>query len=165
MILFYGMMILIEKQTPFTNLIKAMNKTLLRYRLLSNEKSKREYYKVFFKNTPSAGKYSWNFPFVDIFFYVQNETYLWQMAESDSIVQTKYVFSLVMRPLGDLWLPTPRKPDKIFQFDPFNVCKGHFWDHRNETGQKEILLKCNDLKHIYPFVERDNQPNSTEFQD
>ncbi len=41
-------------------------------------------------------------------------------------------------------------------------CKGHFRDHKNETGQEEITVKCAELKDIYSFVERDNQSNSTE---
>ncbi|CAF4123052.1 unnamed protein product [Rotaria sp. Silwood2] len=77
------------------------------------------------------------------------------------ILQKKeYVFPLVMRSFGELWLPTLRKPQEIFKFDPFDDCKGHTWNHRNEIGQKEIYFKCNDLKHIYPFVERQNQSDS-----
>ncbi len=67
-----------------------------------------------------------------------------------------------MRPFGELWLPAARKPKRIFQFDAYDDCKGHFWDHKTETEQDEIVLKCNDLKHIYPFVERTNQRTSME---
>ncbi len=155
-------MIPIQDKNRFIKLISKMNETLAQYYTLSNRKRKREYYKIFFKNTPSAGPYSWNFPFVDIFLYEKNETHLWQMADPDTIVKVKYVFPLVMRPFGELWLPAPRQPQKMFPFDPYDDCKGHFWDHKNETGQEEITVKCAELKDIYPFVERDNQSNSTE---
>jgi hypothetical protein len=156
------LMIPLEQKTRFTNAINQMNKTLIDKYIIDHNKGKRQYYKISFKHTPSAGGYSWNFPFVDIFFYVRNETHLWQMDDPGTITKVEYVFPLVMRPFGELWLPAPLKPDQIFKFDPFDQCRGHFWDHRNETGQGTITLKCNELKHIYPFVQRDNQTQSTE---
>ncbi|CAF3295526.1 unnamed protein product, partial [Rotaria sp. Silwood2] len=60
------------------------------------------------------------------------------------------------------WLPETKYTQKIFTFDPYDDCIGHFWDHRKETGQKEIVSKCIHLKHIYPFVERQNQSDSIE---
>jgi hypothetical protein len=150
-------MIPIEDQTRFINILEKMNETLVQYHVLSNTKRKREYYKISFKNTLSAGGYQWNFPFVDIFLYVKNKTHLWQMADPNSIVKVKYIFPLILRPFGQLWLPTPRKPRKIFKFDPFDRCKGHYWDHKNEIEQKQVTVKCNDLKHIYSFVEQSNQ--------
>ncbi|CAF2519032.1 unnamed protein product [Rotaria sp. Silwood2] len=155
-------MIPIEEHTRFIDIIKQMNKTLVEHGVLSNRNGKPRYYKIFFKNTPSAGGLSWNFPFIDIFFYATNETHLWETDYPSTIARKEHVFPLVMRPFGELWLPTPRKPEEIFKFDPFDVCKGHTWNHRYERGQKEISVKCNDLKHIYPFVERQNQSDSIE---
>jgi len=152
----------IQEKPRFINIIEQMNETLLQYAILSNKKRKRQYYKIFFKNTPSAGSYSWNFPFVDIFFYIKNQTHLWQMGDPDTIKQVKYIFPLVMRPFGQLWLPTPRKPQHIFKFDPFDKCKGHFWDHRNEKEQEEKIFKCDVLRNTYPFVQRNNYSTSTE---
>lgn len=155
-------MIPIEQRGTFVNAITDMNETLLDYYAISSKTRKRKYYKVFFRNTPSAGGYSWNFPFVDIFFYVRNETHLWQLDDPSTMVKIKYVFPLIMRPFGQLWLPTPRKPKQFFSFDPYESCEGHFWDHRIERSQKEIALKCSDLQDIYPFVIRNNQSDSIE---
>jgi hypothetical protein len=155
-------MIPIEDKARFIKLISKMNETLVQYHVLSNSKRKREYYKLFLKNTPSAGSYSWNFPFLDVFLYEQNETHVWQMGDPDTIANITYIFPLMMRPFGELWLPTPRRPEKLFSFDPYDDCKSHYWDHKKETGQREVKVKCADLKEIYPFVERDNQSNSTE---
>ncbi|CAF4031651.1 unnamed protein product, partial [Adineta steineri] len=60
-------------------------------------------------------------------------------------------------PLGYLWIPAPREPRRLIEFDPFDECKTHQWNHRNETGQKVVTVECNRLKDIYPFVE----PNKT----
>ncbi|CAF1206892.1 unnamed protein product [Rotaria magnacalcarata] len=155
-------MIPFEERTKFINIIKQMNQTLLKYYIISNTKKNREYFKLFFQQTPSAGDYSWNFPFIDIFLYVKNATHLWQIGDPDTIKKTEYIFPLVMRPFGQLWLPAPKQPRLLFDFDPYDDCKGHFWDHRKETGQRESRIKCDDLKHIYPFVERNNQSDSIE---
>jgi hypothetical protein len=155
-------MIPIEDKERFVELVSKMNETLIKFHILSNKKKKREYYKIYLKNTPSAGPYSWNFPFLDIYLYEHNETHIWQMKDPDTLVESKYVFPLVMRPLGELWLPTPRRPDKLFSFDPYDECKSHYWDHKNETGKETVTVKCADLKDIYPFVERTNQSNSDE---
>ena len=147
----------------FVDLILQNNQTLVQFHKLSNSKKKKEYYKIFFKNTPSAGGYSWNFPFIDIFVYMQNKTHIWQMGDPDTAVRSKYIFPLAMRPFGQLWLPAPRKPKKLFDFDPFDDCKSYYWNHKKETGQNETTVKCKDIQHIYPFVQRDNQSTNKEF--
>ena len=155
-------MIPLEDQTLFIDILNSMNRTVVKHHVLSNKKYKQEYYKIFFKGTPLAGDYSWNFPFIDIFLYVRNKTHMWQMGDLKTIMKTRYVFPLVMRPFGELWLPAPRKPQLIFDFDPYDECKGHFWDHRNEVSQDEVTLQCDDLKEIYPFVDRSNTSKSVE---
>ncbi|CAF1491420.1 unnamed protein product [Rotaria sordida] len=152
----------IEEHQRFIHIINQMNKTLVQHYVLLNGAGKLKYSKVFFKNTPSAGGYSWNFPFIDIFFYITNETHLWETTNPDNIIKKEYIFPLIMRPFGELWLPAPRKPEKFFNFDPYDNCIGHFWNHRYEIGQEQLSTKCNHLKHIYPFVERHNQSNSIE---
>jgi LicD family protein len=154
-------MIPYEERLRFLDLIQKMNTTSVQTNLFGNQKKPR-YYKISFKNTLPAGDEPWNFPFVDVFFYVKNETYLWETDGPNVIVKTKYVFPLVMRPLGELWLPAPRKPRRMFKFDPFDECKGHWWDHRKEGSAKETSIKCDELRHIYPFAERHNQSDSIE---
>ena len=155
-------MIPIEEKDRFIGLIEKMNETSVKYSTLSSRKGKRKYYKISFKNTPSAGSYDWNFPFVDVFLYEKNRTHLWQMADPDTTIRVKYIFPLVMRPFGEIWLPAARKPQKIFAFNPYDDCIGHFWSHKNETGQEEITMKCADLKDIYPFTHRKNGTNTEE---
>ncbi|CAF3483895.1 unnamed protein product [Rotaria sp. Silwood1] len=152
----------IQEHIRFINIIDQMNDSLVKYYVLLNKKKEVKYYKIFFKNTPSAGGYSWNFPFIDLFIYDKNETYLWEITNPDNLIKLEYIFPLIMRPFGQLWLPAPRYPEKMFNFDPYDQCIGHFWDHRKETGQKEISSKCIHLKHIYPFVQRHNQSDSIE---
>ena len=148
------LMIPIEAKERFVNSMERINETLVKYSILTSKKGKRIYYKVSLKNTPSAGSYDWNFPFVDVFLYVQNRTHLWQIGDRKTAIRLKYVFPLLMRPFGELWIPSPRRPDRIFHFDPYDECKGHFWNHKLEEQQEEITMKCDELKEIYPFVHR-----------
>ncbi|CAF4898131.1 unnamed protein product [Rotaria sp. Silwood1] len=125
----------IQEHIRFINIIDQMNDSLVKYYVLLNKKKEVKYYKIFFKNSRLDG---------------------------DDLIKLEYIFPLIMRPFGQLWLPAPRYPEKIFNFDPYDQCIGHFWDHRKETGQKEISSKCIHLKHIYPFVQRHNQSDSIE---
>lgn len=156
------LMIPFEEKKRFVHALNEMNETLIEYHILKSSRSKREYYKIYFSHTPSAGGYSWNFPFVDVFLYEKNETHLWQVEDFDTIVPIENIFPLVLRPLGELWLPSPSFPSKIFSFDPFDRCIGHFWDHRNETPIEQIDLQCQDLFDVYPFVHRTNSSPTIE---
>ncbi|CAF0972608.1 unnamed protein product [Adineta steineri] len=142
-----------EQRELFTDAFKQIKNTLIGLVLHGGKTPEQEYYKLFYINTPTAGEFEWHFPFVDIFFYEQNQTHLGRSLNSDKIFQTRYIFPLILRPLGYLWLPAPRKPKRLFRFDPFDECKTHYWDHRNENGQEEIAVECDRLKDIYPFVE------------
>ena len=156
------LMIPMQSRDTFCTQLELMNETLVGYHRLEYEDSDREYCKVFFQHSPSAGDYYWSFPFVDVFFYVTNATHLWQMNDAYSAIQLKHVFPLVMRPFGDVWLPAAHDPGKIFQFDPFVECKEYDWNHRNESIQDETIVRCADLEETYPFVQRTNQSNSME---
>lgn len=156
------LMIPLKDRDRFVQALEQLNETVLEHHRLKNSNTQREYFKIFFQHTPSAGGYRWHFPFVDVFFYTMNATHLWQMADPDTIVERENVFPLVLRPLGELWLSAANNPAKIFSFDPFHLCKGHFWDHRNETGIREMTVPCRTLFNVYPFVQRKNQSNSTE---
>ena len=137
-----------------------MNATLIQSYIFNRDR--KEYYKIYLKNTPLAGRRPWNFPFADIFLYERNDTYLWRVPDRDLDFKVTDIFPLTLRPFGELWLPSPRKPDRLFSFDPYDMCKGHIWNHKNEVEISSVSVKCDELKHIYPFVERNNKSNTTE---
>ena len=155
-------MIPFKDKQLFLDQLNEMNETLVEHHIIRNEHKQREYYKIYLDHTPSAGGYRWRFPFVDVFLYVKNESHVWQIGDPDTMQSIEHIYPLVMRPLGELWLPAAHSPEKIFLFDPFDRCIGHFWDHRNEAGMGQIDVKCQDLREFYPFVQRDNRSNSTE---
>ncbi len=149
-----------DQGKQFENAFKQLNQTLLEFHLFANKNQTLSYYKIYYNYGPNAGKKHWHFPFVDIFLYTTNTTHLWNLGYSEVKLKMEDVFPLILRPLGRLWVPAPRKSERLFQFDPFDKCITHSWDHRNEIGQTKITMDCNDLKDIYPFVE---QSNKTDF--
>jgi hypothetical protein len=50
----------------------------------------------------------------------------------------------------------------MFKFDPFDECNGGSYNHRRERTSRVIKLKCDELRHIYPFAERHNQSDAIE---
>jgi len=156
------LMISIDDRTRFLQAINETNATLIQRYAFHHQDRLREYDKNFFRHTPSAAGNPWNFPFVDVFLYQKNDTHLWQSYFGERITKLEYIFPLVMRPLGELWLPAPRYPERIFASNIYDECKDHYWDHKNELPKDEKTYKCNDLKHIYPFVERNKQSKSIE---
>ncbi|CAF0981538.1 unnamed protein product [Adineta steineri] len=147
----------------FSLVLNQMKNTLVRYKLIKPTKPKEMYYKIFFDHTPSAGEFSWNFPFLDIWFYKTNETHFWRTDSPEQTIDIKYVFPVVMRPFGELWLPAPHQTQYLINLQYENItCKGHYWNHKTERSQEEIEANCEDLKKVYPFVERDKTNNSIE---
>jgi hypothetical protein len=138
----------------FSRAIKKLDQRLLEFFLMRAERKEENYYKIFYQNSPSAGDNAWNFPFIDIFLYVQNETHLWWSSDSDYGIPLEYVFPLILRPLGQLWVPAPNQPQRFLRKDPFEECLSHYWDHRNEIEIDQYTIQCKELKDIYPFVER-----------
>ena len=133
-----------------------LNQTLIQLQLVETKKQMKNYFKLFFRSTPKAGVYPWHFPFIDIFLYQTNGTHLWNLKKLNIPIKMSNIFPLVMRPLGSLWIPAPRKPANIVPSDSFHLCQGHFWNHRNDSGQRPTTIECDRLKMIYPFVQRDN---------
>lgn len=143
----------------FSSTFKRLNHVLIQLFLVHGDTKEENYYKMFYKNDPNAGEKGWHFPFIDIYFYIRNKTHLWCLADSNLKIPIKYIFPLILRPLGQLWIPTPRKPQEFLQMNPFNQCLSRSWDQRNEIEIKQRKIQCSQLNDIYPFVERINQYN------
>ncbi|CAF1088552.1 unnamed protein product [Adineta steineri] len=141
-----------DKRKILNNEFKKIDRTLIGFAFHLGG-SKKEYDKLYYNITQIAGERKWHFPFIDIFFYEQNQTHLWSLLNPEEPFRTRYIFPLILRPLGYLWVPAPRKPKRLFKFDPFGECKTHIWNHSIEVSQKSVTVQCNRLKDMYPFVE------------
>ena len=115
--------------------------------------------KLFFKNSPYAGDYSWRYPFIDLIFFKKTSEVLWQENRPEFMCDLGNFFPLVMRPFGEWWLPAPLNPHAFFETLTYgNIeenCIQSSWNHKDESGQKENRISCNLLKNDYNFVIRE----------
>lgn len=128
--------------------------------------NERNYDKVFFSWCPYAGQTPWRFPFIDIFYYDRNSTHTWLLGKPSSCpVLLQDVFPLVLRPLGTLWLYSPREP--MAHFESRNMrrietgCYAFPYSHKYEdiTRNDTLAVDCSKLESVYPYVERKCVPN------
>ena len=125
-----------------------------------------EYYKFYFSTSPRFSEYPWRYPFVDLIFYHENETHLWQEnMQHVSSVRKESIFPLKLRPLGPLWLPAPRSPVDYFLSVSWTTvdqeCFNGPWSHKYERTKDsdygmefKSLINCQELREYYPFVQR-----------
>ena len=97
-------------------------------------------------------------PFVDVIFYDENSTHIWEVDNFKYMAPKEYIFPLRLRPFGTLMLPTPYNPAGYFNASQYNnineKCTRSSWSHQNESGQRFIEMNCYLLKEYYPFVDR-----------
>jgi len=123
--------------------------------------NRRNYDKLFFSWCQQAGPAPWQFPFVDIFYYDTNSTHVWLVSKPSSYpVRREDVYPLVLRPLGPLWLWSPREPMRHFESRRMlfieTSCVAFPYSHRYEKliGNRLRKANCNELRSIYPYVKR-----------
>lgn len=125
-----------------------------------------EYYKFYFSTSPRFSEYPWRYPFVDLIFYHENETHIWQenMQHLTSISKQN-IFPLKLRPLGPLWLPAPKSPHDYFLGVNWTTyedeCFNGHWSHKYERIRDNDFdidfnskIDCKKLHEFYPFVQR-----------
>lgn len=131
----------------------------------------RNYDKIFFSWGPRAGPKWWRFPFVDIFYHDQNSTHIWLLGTpKDCPTKLTDVFPLVLRPLGSLWLYSPREP--MAHFDSRRMthiedgCFASAYSHKEEKviRSRGRSVHCSRLNSTYPYVDRQcTEHNCTEY--
>lgn len=128
-----------------------------------NEKQ-RVRWKLFSNKASRIKRVPWKFPFVDISFYHQNETHIW---DEDSKNFKNFVFPVDMvlplsqRPFEGRWLPSPRDAlGMINQNYNMSECKTGTWSHQKEKGGQRVnVLQCKEIYSVFPFVERVYAPD------
>ena len=112
----------------------------------------------------------WRWPFVDVCFFQQNATHLWEhdgggsgRRRRDAAVPERafprdWVFPTVLRPFQALRLPAPRRTADFLgaTYDVAQCAVGHY-SHRREEGKDRSEVRtvaCRQLHALYPFVRR-----------
>ena len=135
-------------------------------------KRRRERYhavKIFKNDQKSAGNNTWTFPFIDIFFFKQNLTHIWQLNTGTqrmkwfTSISEFYPFHL--RPFAGMWLPAPHKPAILLK-NRYHVfkCHSHEWNHEKESYIKakfRVSIPCENLQTVYVNIKRTKSANGT----
>ena len=107
---------------------------------------------------------NYRYPYVDIFFFEQNATHIWDLEPeyhaSGFVWPKSSVFPLVRRPFGSLSVPAPCD---AFGFVSTNyagaaemACASPGYNHRTDRHVSfgSQVLPCSHLWHVFPFVFR-----------
>ena len=137
------------------------------FRLLTDVKSGCQW--KFYMSTPVIGSHpallrisSARWPYIDIFFYEKNATYIWNTCSwfADEVWPLQAVFPLRRRPFGDLSLPAPCDPVTTLavNFDT-NRCRSRAFDHVRNSPlwfglRSPTEVDCRSLEMMWPFVRR-----------
>ncbi|KAK3760462.1 hypothetical protein RRG08_011174 [Elysia crispata] len=116
------------------------------------------YWKLYHKDGEVIRGMPWKYPFLDIFFYDQNETHLWDIAPQyrDQFIFSKAaIFPLRQRPFMGLSVFVP-KDIKTVMSTGYKISECHSGDyvHRWERDTRSTIVPCSWLLHLFPFVER-----------
>ncbi|XP_046358857.1 uncharacterized protein RT0683-like [Haliotis rufescens] len=128
------------------------------YFLDVKQKTRWKFYSVL--SRPIRG-YTWDWPFLDISFFEENSTHIWDgdPVYSDTFVYDKdIIFPLKMRPFADMTIPAPRDIES-FLYQNYNpdTCESNIYDHRRENSVPSLFRKsvpCSLLMDKFPFVSR-----------
>src|SRR6218665_1019615 len=119
---------------------------------------------------PMAGRYllhrKYRAPYIDIFFYRENETHVWDahpLYRPKNTWLRRHIFPLHRRPFGNLSVIAPcNGPVVVGSHSYISLCVSGWFSHMTEThlSQPPLSVPCDRLAHMYPFV-RSRQVNGS----
>ncbi|CAL1527717.1 unnamed protein product [Lymnaea stagnalis] len=116
------------------------------------------YWKLFSPHWDSIDERPWRFPFLDIFFYQDNETHIWDACPDYKKYFTyakSVVFPLRRRPFLNLSLLAPRDARAVIaQTYRIDVCQSNYFCHSLEKFVRYTKIPCSRLDSVHPFVRR-----------
>ena len=123
------------------------------------------YHRLKFFNKPGAeGDTSLQWPYVDVAFYGENDSHVWQEGQPQKRIIVKKVnfYPLHKRPLAGLWLPAPADTRGYLRavYGRFR-CRTSSWSHRLGKRQRERRVRCKKLARYYPVVWREPTEGGT----
>ena len=116
----------------------------------------------FFSNNSARAclPYKWKWPFIDIFFFTDNETHVYDVT---------YMEPILFHPLSDILplekgifenmiMPVPHNMEAYLnrEYNMKEHCQSNWWNHKHETNPviKSSRILCNKLLDVYPLVHR-----------
>ena len=133
----------------------------LKPRFVLSVKHKKRWKLYSEKGTHPIPKVSWKYPFLDINFYRQNSTHVWD-ADLENyrnyVYPRDWVFPLRPRPFQGRMLMGPRQPERALRLTyKLERCETALYNHRQERhshANERKSLACEKLHEALPFVQR-----------
>ena len=126
-------------------------------------------HKVYLKTADRISGRPWRWPFVDIKFYKQNSSHVWNFDyhyKSDVVLYSD-MYPFHKRPFVGLWLPAPHRTGVFLRekYETFE-CRTGTWNHRIErnisSSSEFVKVNCSTLiDGTYPYVKRIPYKNNT----
>ncbi|XP_041361637.1 uncharacterized protein LOC121377632 [Gigantopelta aegis] len=103
-------------------------------------------------------------PFLDIFFYRDDLTYMWALSTSikfELVNPIEDIFPLQLRAFEHLFVAVPCKMEEIvLLLYGVNDCYSPSCTHKNGNPINSVYMPCQQLHSIFPFVFRQKDSNS-----
>ena len=101
----------------------------------------------------------WRWPFLDIFFYADNATHVWDVHAGyirDFVFRKSDVFPLTPRPFLGQLVPAPRRTLAVLENNyHVDACVTREWSHVTESRRGHVFsVPCRELEGLFPFVKR-----------
>ena len=116
------------------------------------------WFKIFRQDSVPAGSRGWNWPFVDMTFYKENETHVWYFEKNPELfaLPKRDFYPLIERPLGEFKFKSPRSPGLFLKTRYKNFrCSQQDYTHRTERRLwpwQHGEVDCSDIYPHYPMV-------------
>ncbi|XP_069138642.1 uncharacterized protein [Argopecten irradians] len=122
-------------------------------------------WKFFLKNT-TRSKIPFAWPYIDIFFFGENETHIWDKANRYTqlyMFRKVDVFPLQYKPYQGSLQPVPCNSPRVLSrtYDP-SLCTTSSYTHKEERSKEpgsRRTVKCESLYRKFPFVFRETRDN------
>lgn len=116
-------------------------------------------FKFFRLDSHHAGNHDWHWPFVDIMFYRENKTHVWNHEPKSAhrvCLPKASFYPLILRPLGHMWLEAPRDTALFLRtrYGSFR-CASQNYRHRLESRRwfwDIPSVSCDSIVPYYPRV-------------
>ncbi|XP_067653951.1 uncharacterized protein [Haliotis asinina] len=119
-------------------------------------------WKLFPSQSKKFRRFKWKWPFLDIFFYSENQTHIVMRTTRNVLVSKTDIFPLIRRPFMDMMLPAPKNTyDFLHLSYNISTCCTNKYDHKREIYLNRVCVSCHHLAHMFPFVNRKFHKAST----
>ncbi|XP_041361626.1 uncharacterized protein LOC121377624 [Gigantopelta aegis] len=122
------------------------------------------HWKFYQENVFPVPNQQFNWPFLDIFFFTDDSTYLWALSsvlKVELIYPVGDIFPLQLRPFENFHAAVPCKMEEILiLLYELNNCHSPTGLHKYVIPTYSVQIPCQQLYNIFPFVFRQKNGNS-----